>query len=519
MNMKKYNKFLLVAGIGALSLTSCNLDLEPNDYVPGETTDTLFTKKTIDYYLNGINTSYRGSFYGELVYPAELMCDGFNATTIYGNNYGAIHRTDADFTASDQTTIQTWAQHYGAIKNYNLFIAQIAKFQEKYSSDADALAKAKLYNGYAHFYRANAYLELVRHFAKAYNSATASTDEAVPLVLEYNLDAKPARATVQAVYDQVKADLDIAAAGIATKKVSPLLGVTNANFKMTPTVDGVNALYARYYLDIQDFANAAMYSKKVIDNAGFQLASTQDDFEAEYTYDKGTEAIMQLAGNIQENGASVNSTYTRTAYNDGFKVSWNPKGYYYQPYYLPSQKLLSLYTVSDLRFQNWFAKKGIIMYFNDVTYNQIYLFKRYIGNPNLTTSLPNSRHLVKPFLLPEMYLINAEANAKAGKAADAVAVLNQLQNARGAQTTGASIEEIGDEWFREMIGEGQRFLFLKRNQLGYSGRANQPAAANYVYTGAEFTDHALEADSKYFAWPIPAREIKVNPNLTQNAGY
>ena len=113
------------------------------------------------------------------------------------------------------------------------------------------MVKAKLYDGYAHFYRANAYLELVRHFAKAYNPSTASTDEAVPLVLEYNIEAKPARATVQAVYNQIKTDLDIAAAEIATKQISPVLGVTNANYKMTPTMDGVNALYARYYLDIQ----------------------------------------------------------------------------------------------------------------------------------------------------------------------------------------------------------------------------------------------------------------------------
>ena len=341
----------------------------------------------------------------------------------------------------------------------------------------------------------------------------------MPLVLEYNIEAKPARATVQAVYNQIKADLDIAAAEIATKQISPVLGVTNANYKMTPTMDGVNALYARYYLDIQDYANAATYSKKVIDNAEFQLASTQDAFEAEYTYDKGTEAIMQLAGNIQEGGASVNSMFTRIAYNEGFKVAWNPEGYYYQPYYLPSQKLLSLYTAGDLRFKNWYAKDGIIMYIGGVTYNKIYLFKRYVGNPNLTTSMPNSRHLVKPFLLPEMYLINAEANAKAGKTTDAVAILNQLQTARGAQTTGASIDEIGDEWFREMVGAGQRYLFLKRNHLGYSGRANQPAAANFVFTGAGFTDHSLQADSKYFTYPIPAREIKVNPNLTQNAGY
>ena len=105
-----------------------------------------------------------------------------------------------------------------------------------------------------------------------------------------------ARATVKAVYDQIKADLDIAAAEIATKRVEPMLGVTTANFKMTPTVSGVDALYARYYLDIQDYAKAAEYSKKVIDNPEFALASTQDAFEAEYTYDKGTELLCNWLG-------------------------------------------------------------------------------------------------------------------------------------------------------------------------------------------------------------------------------
>ena len=144
------------------------------------------------------------------------------------------------------------------------------------------------------------------------------------MVLENDIEAKPARATVKAVYDQIKADLDIAAAEIATKRVEPMLGVTTANFKMTPTVSGVDALYARYYLDIQDYAKAAEYSKKVIDNPEFALASTQDAFEAEYTYDKGTEAIMQLAGNIQENGASTNYMFTRTQFNEGFVFVMEP---------------------------------------------------------------------------------------------------------------------------------------------------------------------------------------------------
>ena len=85
----------------------------------------------------------------------------------------------------------------------------------------------------------------------------------------------------------------------------------------------------------------------------------------------------------------------------------DPKEYYYEPYYLPSQKLISLYTAGDLRFQNWFNQRAIL-YIGGATVGNAYLFTRYMGNPELTTSVPNSRHLVKPFLLPEMYLINAE---------------------------------------------------------------------------------------------------------------
>ena len=55
--------------------------------------------------------------------------------------------------------------------------------------------------------------------------------------------------------------------------------------------------------------------------------------------------------------------------------------------------------------------------------------------------------------------------------------------------------------------------------MGYTGRAGQPAASQFVYDGPTFTGKSLAADDYHFAWPIPAREIKVNANLTQNPGY
>lgn len=529
--MKKYSKFLFIAGISAMSLTSCNLDLEPTDAIHGEVTDTLIQNITmLQSYANGVNDGYRGAFYGSLSLCQEVMLDGFNAMQGYGNNLGPIHRMDASFTSSDQSTISTWSTYYGALVDINTFIDQVEKFNKKFANNPSYLAAGKIYEAYAHFYRANAYLELVRHFGKAYESdAAASKNLGVPIVLEYNLDAKPARATVKEVYDQIKKDLDIAKVGIdmkesADKKVLKLVGITTkAQFRMTPTADGLKALMARYYLDTKQFDKAAALSKEIIDGGKYTLASNMEEMQNEYTYDKGTEAIMVLPGSVNESGASTNSYFTRIETNDILVKKFKfPTPMYYSPYYAPSLTLIKLYKSSDLRFQAWFDKRNYPIITENSDYNGMYVFSKYVGNPDLTSNgILNGRHLIKPFMISEMYLINAEANCKAGNVSAAKDILNKLQAARGADLTGATIEEIGDEYFRELVGEGARYNFLKRNHMGTKTRPCQPEAItkNMVVQGPGYEDHKLSADDYHWTWPIPAREMQINKNLKQNEGY
>lgn len=88
-------------------------------------------------------------------------------------------------------------------------------------------------------------------------------------------------------------------------------------------------------------------------------------------------------------------------------------GLYYQPWYLPSQKLVSSYTTGDLRLTQWFDGGDYPVYINGILYNQnstdFYVFKKYFGNSALNTSdTPNSGHAVKPFMISEMYLIAVE---------------------------------------------------------------------------------------------------------------
>lgn len=516
--MKTYKYITLALGLGMASLTSCHMDETPTSYlVINDGDHAINSQLELETMRNGIYTSFRSTFYGDMSQPSELMCDGFNATSDYGNNYGPVHRMDASFTSSDYDTEALWKTFYSAIKDYNVYIHSAENFVK---SDPSYKEEAAFYTGEAYLFRAYSYMELVRHFAKAYNPSTASTDLGVPLVLEYNQSEKPARATVAKVYEQIKNDLDSAA-------VSGLADEEGAVRSEWVTADVINMLYARYYLDTKNYEMAATYAEWVINSeAGYTLASTAKEMEEEYSNDNGTEAIFQLPASITENGSGTNSAYLNVDYYATLaRYGYPGDGVYFEPYYLPSQKLLDLYEDSDVRYAQWFksASEYTIYLGGSFEYRPIIeAFTKYLGNPDLTSDgTPNSRQHVKPFMIGEAYLIAAEAYLKNGETENAKEVLNLLQEKRGTTLTEATEEAVENEWFRETVGEGLRISCLKRWGKGYTGRAAQPYAAylGYVTSGDNYTDKSMPADDYHWVWPIPSYEIRINPNLKQNPGY
>lgn len=511
--MKKISKYIFVLGIGLTTLTSCNLDVTPSTSISYSDGDTLIkTKDNLEKLENGIISSYRSCFYGEYSQAEEVMCDGFNATVDYGNNYGGIHRMDDSFTSGDYYVQDFWSTNYSAIKDYNVFIAAL----EAYNPSTTALqTEAKTCRGEAYFFRASSYLQLIRHFAKAYTASSASSDLGVPIVLKYDQSAKPARNTVKEVYDQIKSDLDQAASDLSS--VSGVIGSEK------PTIDAVNALYARYYLDIADYTNAATYAEKVISSsAGYSLASSSSAMTSEYLNDSGTEPIMQLYASVAENGSGTNDIYTLSAYYSSW-IQYNG-GIYFRSYFLPSQKLLSLYDNSDLRLKTWFSSSYISYLGNGGNLGDYYTFIKYLGNPSLRTgNTPDGRQHVKPILIGEMYLIAAEAyyNAGSAYASNAKTALNTLQAARGANQTDATLANIQNEWFKETVGEGLRLSCIKRWGGGFTARTGQTGALtdNVLMTGANYTEKSMSASDYHLIWPIPSYELKVNSNLVQNSGY
>lgn len=521
--MKKIFNIAVASLLALATLSSCDLDLFPRGSINYDESGALFVDATeLGYFQTGLYTSYRSGFYGYSSIICEVSCDGFNATADYGNNYGAPHRLDKTFDADDYDVRDFWANRYSAIKNYNVLIKGVETLPEEYSS---LLEKAQVVKGEAFFFRASAYLDLVRHFASAYNAASASKDLAVPLVLVYDQMEKPERATVADVYAQIKKDLDSAAVNLA--------GVAGKIGSQKITIDAVNALYARYYLDVKDYTNAASYADKVIDSeAGYALASTVDEFKAEYYEDKGKEPIIQLYASLSENGSGTNNVYTYMSTSASLKdAEKNPLGRYFnKPYFIPSKKLLDQYDSGDLRLKCWFTAgenaltgETYSVLLGSDYYTDISVFTKYIGDPLLTsTDALNSRHNVKPLMIGEMYLIAAEAYFKGGSSTTALVRLQTLQGKRGATPSGVVNEDVlSNEWFKETVGEGLRLSTVKRFGKGYTVRTPQAAAlsAKVLNTGPDFYNKAVSASDFHLVWPIPTNDIQTNPNLVQNPGY
>ena len=496
--MKKSFIYMIAAVAIASVLSSCDMNLKPTTsiaYVEGE--PLMISASDVSEFENGILSSFRSMFDGVYYQTQEVMVDYFNASADYGNNYGAVHRMDVDFTDGEYNTRDHWSGHFGAIKNYNIFI-------ENADNVADDLKEyAQFVKGEALFCRAFSYLHLARHFGKPYGSSS-STDLAVPLVTVYDQLDKPARATVAEVYAQVKADLDAAAAILAGET-----GEARADY---PTIDAVNALYARYYLDIKDYSNAASYAEKVINTGHYKLASTEEEMEAEYTNDEGEEPIIQMFASKSE-GYGTNDIYTLT--NNA-----TDKGLNLRAYYFPTKKLVEAYDKDDLRFKQWFTNE--IPNFVQGTYHEgeFYSFVKYYNNPALNSgNVPQARHARKPIKISEMYLIAAEAYAQAGNSAKAKEVLNALQTARHATLTEGTMDAVKNEWFKETVGEGLRLNCLKRWGDGMAARTPQDGAALLIMTGAGYEQRTIPAGFAKLTWPVPTYELQVNPNLVQNEGF
>jgi len=501
--MKRTNKILTAGFLSMLALSSCKkeeLDLFP--YASIEVSQSFVSLKDAKAWNVGFYNSFRGNLYGGNMFVPDVQGDQLNATLDFGNRNGNPHRWGTSFLAEDGALSGLWASMYGAIKNLNV---AIAGFENIPTANATEKAELDRYKGDAHIARAYYYSELVKRFAKAYNPSSAATDLGVPLVTTFDLNEKPARATIVQVYTQILADI--------AKAKTLLAAVAGVQGSKNFTLHSALALEARVKLETRDYAGAAAAAETVIGSGTYPLVTTQADMNAMWTTDLAREVIMQAFVSRPNELPNVNGIY----------LGFVPATGKFTPDFVPSQWVVDKYDNADIRKAAYFQRK--LLTIQGVDYPNIWLVNKYAGNPALFTgATTNYAHAPKVFRVAELYLISAEAAARAGAATEPAALtrLNSLRVARGlpalAAISGATlIDAIKDERFRELAIDGFRLGNLKKCNEGFTLSAPQNLA--FINVGANYNTLSVPAGADKFTWGVPTRDMTTNPNLVQNAGW
>lgn len=465
--MRKYS-IILLAALGLTAFTGCEevLEVEPTTAIEVDGAVVDFT--TLDRAALGAYSALQDDDYYGLRY---LLYQGLYADNL---SFAGTFTTDREvasrrINASNLQISSTWAGIYTAINRANIVIRdaeRLASSSEITAEESDQII------GEMKFIRALGHFDLVKVFGGVPVVTTPTTTIG-------EIQQLP-RATEAEVYDAIIADLQDAEAALAG---------TSGNDRATDLA--ASALLARVYLQRGNNDAAAAKATEVIESEVYTLVP---NFEALFTQEGGPEAIFELNFTLNDaNGLGTASDPTTSG----------------QRFYLSAEAYNALLE-SDTLAQD--ASTPLANY-NDERFEATTRIERNRRRLVKYDDVTNNADNVIIIRLAEMYLIRAEALARmaspsAPASAQVISDINMIRERAGLPpvvvlTNAAALEEVLEQRRLEFIGEGLRFIDLKRY--------------NILCEEVGF----CEEDGEEFRmlWPIPLQQIETNPNLTQNPGY
>jgi hypothetical protein len=424
-----------------------------------------------------------------------------HAVNGYTNTYGNIWRWDILSTNSEITAV--YASLYSVIASAN-FLLEYAPRVEKSLTTDEEWSQYEQICGEAYFARALAYSELIKLYCKSYESPEqAESDLGVVIVTKYNTDEPMVRASLAESYDRVIADLDMAAKLMDIDENNVGGNIYNATYFNEYTA---YALRARVALYMKDYEAAIDYSSRVIDSGHYLLSAANQEYTSGmsyfgymWQYDEATEIIWKVAFTPNSYGGALGSIFFNYDY-----VSLKPD-------YVPSEWILGLYDVDDLRYGNYFYTYTT-GHSHALTWP---LLVKYFGNQNFYNQQILHTSMPKPLRLAEQYLIRAEAYAATQNYAAAGNDIATLRAARYssygssvAMTEATAMTIIEQERIKELYMEGFRLMDLKRWHKGFERKPQTESLEH----GSSLK---VEADDPLFVWPIPQHELEVPGSMIE----
>lgn len=459
-----------------LSTTSCENFLEAP--LPPEkiTTDKVFgTAGTIEMTMLGVYskaTNYYGG--GQFVYRADQLADNLSANPPLASDIISTAQYDA---SNSESLSSSWTAPYATIYEVNTMLQNLPTATAKLTDE-----QRGRYIAQNLFLRALMYFELVRLYGD------------VPLILEPDptVSKSKARAPKAEVYAAIVADLKDAMSKL------PGTNITGLDARRCANKYVAEALLARVYLFMGDYANAETAATDVINSGNYSLGT---DLSA-VLMRRSKEIIFATDGSMID---APNSCWYYGLYGMPNFYQEFPEAYAweYSGWGCLTQSAIDEYEPNDQRFEKWFTYSAEENVFS-IKYPYSFFFQE------LADADPQDFCVLR---LSEMYLIRSEAKARksAPDLAGAAQDLNLIRTKHGAlpKLTASSQAELltalEHENRVEFMCEGHRWYDLVR-----TNRADAVLSKLSTKSGWKANKILL---------PIPTKELINNKNLVQNTGY
>ena len=462
--MKHKISHIIMALAMTIAATSCDsfLDITPDGQVKRD--ELLTTNDGVEDALYGVYAKLRStSLYGQEMYfsTLEIMsqtmwCYGNESVTALGQyNY-----TD---TRVKNVFASVWTDMYNNISNVNSVINSPLVENATQSP-------ATVYRGEALALRAFMHFDLMRLFARQITVDPKA--DGIPYTTEFSLNI-PDFESLSDNYTHVLADLTEAERLLADEQGHENETPFMTDRKIHLNLHAVRALMARVYLTMGDKPKALEYAQKVIAQSGRQLKTK-------------TEVINDLAGVLSKKECLFG------VYFSGFYSIVSPK----------LQQTIS-YSSLDLRsdFMDMY-EKGVSgldyrtnAYFTSVELGGTAKYRLskftdiYDLQNNASARPADLIQGINLIRLPEMYYIAAECLLDTDYT-EALRLYNEVVTNRGLDPISGegdeklTIDILNTERYREMIGEGQTFFNMKRQNLSIPSYDNtvtyKPESGMYV---------------------------------------
>ena len=443
-------------------LTSCNnyLDVKPKGKIIPKTAEEYST--ILHYWLDEIEKGANATIIPEPDYTSLLE---FFAEDLDGTLASSLVNTQLYVGSRINTNQKRYPELYSVIKDCNVIISNMEDTESE---------MAKNILGTAWSLRSISYYNLLQSFCEPYQPETATETLGLPLVDEFDMEAKPERSNQKETAEFI----------LKGFRNALLYNVTDKDYLFTAQV--TKAFMARFFFWTQDWENAIIYAKEVLEQYPMLEAEEYAD-NINQKLSKGKNVIIASYTNENDIGSL---SYVVAQSN----VIQRPV----------SKELVQLFNSSpnDIRKANSFNAQRIPI-----------------------------KKVTTKFRSEELCLIIAESYAHLNNTTEALKYLNLLRSKRITQdyiaytmdnlpevakqnitvdATGAPLSKLISailcERRMELFLEGDRWFELKRN-----GRPEFWIAAN----GKKYV-----TEKYLYTYPIPRADVELFPDLLiQNPGY